>query len=108
MIAHKAKMARHGAEAVPAWKGSDLDDETGESASFFDVGINRCRELLKVGLLKLGLRSHIQNRMRLVECVFDHLFAPMTNVRLQPLVRQLVPYDFHSSHSATCMIVASR
>ena len=54
-------MARHGAEAVPAWKGSDLDDETGESASLFDVGINRCRELLKVGLLKLGLRSHVQN-----------------------------------------------
>ena len=66
-------MARHCAEAVPAWKGSDLDDETGESAPLFDVGINRFRELLKVGLFKLGLRSHIQNRMRLVECVFDHL-----------------------------------
>ena len=25
----------------------------------------------------LDLRSHIQNRMHRVECVFDHLFAPM-------------------------------
>ena len=83
-------MARHGTEAVPAWKGSDLDNETGESAPFFDVGIDRCRELLKVGLLKLGPRSHIQNRMHLVEFVFDHLFAPMTNVQLQPLVGQPV------------------
>ena len=45
---------------------------------FFDVGINRCRELLEVGLLKLGPRSHIHNRMQLVEWVFEHLFAPMT------------------------------
>jgi hypothetical protein len=77
MISHKSKMACHCAEALPAWKGSGLDDETCESSPFFNVGINRFRELHKVALFKLRLRSHIQNRMRFVECVFDHVFAPM-------------------------------
>src|SRR4030095_6199827 len=75
MISHKSKMACHCAEALPAWKGSGLDDETCESSPLFNVGINRFRELHKVALFKLRLRSHIQNRMRLVECVFDHVSA---------------------------------
>src|SRR4029450_8429305 len=77
MISHKSKMACHCAEALPAWKGRGLDDGTCESAPFFNVGVNRFRELHKVALSKLRLRSHIQNRMLLVECVFDHVFAPM-------------------------------
>ena len=55
MISHKSKMACHCAEALPAWKGSGLDDETCESSPFFNVGINRFRELHKVALFKLRL-----------------------------------------------------
>ena len=73
MISHKTKMARHCPEALPSWKGGDLDDETGEISLFFNVGVNRVRELRKVALFKLGLGSHIQNRMRAVERVFDHV-----------------------------------
>jgi len=88
MISHKAKVARHCAEALPAWKSSDLDDETGESSPFLNVGINRFRELHKVALLKLGLRSYIQNGIRLVEGVFEHVFAPMNTEGCQ----QTFPY----------------
>ncbi len=72
VISHKTKMTRHSPEALPSWKGGDLDDETGEISLFFDVRVNRFRELHKVALLKLGLGSHIQKRMRGVERVFDH------------------------------------
>jgi len=70
MISHKTKMARHCPQALPSWKGGDLDDETGEISGFFNVGVNRFRELHKVALFKPGLGSHIQNRMRAVERVF--------------------------------------
>ena len=61
MISHKTKMARHCPEAVPSWKGGDLDDETGEISLFFNVSVNRFRELHKVALFKRGLGSHVQN-----------------------------------------------
>jgi hypothetical protein len=77
MISHEAKMARHCPEALPSWERGGLNDETGEIASFFNVRVNRFRELHKVALFKLGLGSHIQNRMSLVECVFDHALSPM-------------------------------
>ena len=77
VISHKAKMARHCPKGLPSRKGGDLDDETGEISPLFDVGINRLRELHEVAFFKLGFGSHIQNRIRLVESVFDHAFAPM-------------------------------
>ena len=59
MISHKTKMARHCPEALPSRKGGDLDDETGEISLFFNVGINRFRELHKVAVFKAGLWPHI-------------------------------------------------
>src|SRR6188472_1375221 len=77
MISHKAKMTRHRPQALPAWKRGDLDDETGESSLFFNVGVNGFGELLKVVLFQPGPWSHIQNRTFRVECVFNHIFAPV-------------------------------
>jgi hypothetical protein len=41
VIAHEAQVRRHRADAVPAGKRRDLDDDAGELARLLDVRIDR-------------------------------------------------------------------
>jgi hypothetical protein len=80
MIPHEAEVGRHCAKTFPSGKGRDLDNEAGEISGFFNVWVDRFRELHKVALLERGLWSHVQNGVRSVEGVFNH--------------EMLLPYQF--------------
>src|SRR5262245_11341510 len=77
VIADKAEVSRQRAKTVPPGKSRGLDDETGETAGGFDVRVHRFRELGKVFFLERGLWSHVENRVRGVEIVFDHWRTPL-------------------------------
>ena len=52
MVSYEAEVGRHRAEAVPAGKRGDLDDEPGEPARRFDVRIDCSRQLHEVVALE--------------------------------------------------------
>jgi len=74
MIPHEAGVGRHCAKAFPPGKRGDLDDEACEISGFQNVRVHDFRELHKVLLLERGPWSHIQNGLRRVEGVFDHVW----------------------------------
>ena len=73
MISNEAKVGRHCPETFPSRKHRSLDDKTGEVSGFFNVRVDCFCELHKVVLPKRGLWSYIQNSVRSIEAVFDHV-----------------------------------
>jgi hypothetical protein len=50
-----------------------LIDEAGKIASCFDLGVNRLCQLDEIVLVERGLRSHLQDGMRGIQLVVDHV-----------------------------------
>ena len=73
MISHEAEVGRHCSETLPPGKRRGLDDDAGEISRLLNVWVDCFRELGKIALLEGFLEPHIQNGVRGVEGVFDHV-----------------------------------
>jgi hypothetical protein len=76
MISYESKVLYHGTETFPTGEYRALDDETGEAADFFNVGIDPFGQQYKVFLFEGGFGSHVQNGMHSIKGMLEHVFAP--------------------------------
>src|SRR5881394_4201324 len=72
MVAHETQVRRYRAQAVPAGKGGDLDDDACELPRLLDVGIDRLADLREVFLGQRRLRPEMQDALCGVEAVVNH------------------------------------
>jgi hypothetical protein len=72
MIADEAKVRDQRSEALPAGKRRDFDDESPESATRLDIGVDSLGELREIGLLESRRRPYMENGILGVEVGFDH------------------------------------
>src|SRR5215831_12672673 len=73
VLANEAKVSRHRTETVPPGKGGHLDEDAGEIAVGFDVGVDRGRKLSEIRRGEGGPGAQVEDGVRRVEPVFDHV-----------------------------------
>src|SRR5687768_12744901 len=73
MISHEAEVGRHGAETFPFGKRRGLDHDACDTSRLLNMRVDRFREPSKVASLETIPDLRMQDGVRRVECVVDHL-----------------------------------
>src|SRR5918993_4556287 len=74
VISYEAEVGRHCAKTLPSGKSRGLDHDAREASRLLDIRVDRFRELSEVALLETTRNLHMQDGVRRVECVIDHLW----------------------------------